>query len=112
MNSETIDTNRLKHDIEQLIAECIDLKAVLRTRWTKPMADEQRRHLAVRRKVTERFVLLAHLRGKQHVIHAPRSLAEGEEWNPSAWNARVAERLAPDYARREPVAAAQPEAAR
>ncbi len=125
MNSETtlslpsIDTNRLKHDIEQLIAECTDLKSVLRATWTKPMADEQRRHLAVRRRLTERFVLLAHTRRKQHITHRPRSLPEGEEWNVIEHNTRIAERLAPDYARASEgegesatTTAAQPEAGR
>jgi hypothetical protein len=110
MNSDLIDNDRLKHEIEHLIEECTLLKGVLRTRWTKPMADEQRRHVHVRRKLTDRFVLLAHLRGKRHVIHAPRSLPEGEEWDAVAWNVRVAERIAPDYARAS--VEAQPEAAR
>src|SRR5687767_2667495 len=98
-NYENIDIERLKHDILQLIEECMKVKGVLRVRWEKPMADEQRRHVRVRRKLTERFVLAAHLRGKRHVIHAPRSLSEGEAWDAVAWNARVAERIAPDYAR-------------
>jgi hypothetical protein len=112
MNTDygNIDIERLKIDILNLIEECMVLKRVLRVRWEKPMADEQRRHVHVRRKLTERFVLFAHVRGKRHVIHAPRALPEGEAWDAAAWNARVAERIRPDYAR--PVMPAQTEEAR
>jgi hypothetical protein len=88
MNSKT-DFVRLGRDLAALIAECIELKTVLRTTWTRPMKDEQQRLIRVRRKLTERFVLLASLRGKIHVRNVE---------NPTEYHRAIAERLAPEYA--------------
>jgi len=86
----TIDSERLRADMAALAGECRALKDVLGTTWTRPMADEQRHLARVRLKVTELCVLRAWGRGKLHV----RSVEE-----PEVWAARVAERVAKDYAR-------------
>lgn len=76
---------RLQQDIRLLIADCIHLKSLLRKRWVKPMAEEQQRLVFVRRKLTERFVLLAASRGRLHIRDAEES-------------ARIAARLGAEYA--------------
>ena len=96
---ENMHIENLKSDILKLIEECISAKRVLRAPWEGPMADLQRRHLGSKRRLTDRFVLLARTRGRLHVTHRPRGVADGEEWNAEEWNTRVAERLLPDYAR-------------
>jgi len=92
----------LQNDIRTLIADCIHLKTLLRARWTRPMAEEQRRLIRTRRRLTARFVLLAVARGRLHVIHPPRELRDApgfdlESWDAAAYNARIAERLLPGY---------------
>ncbi len=102
----SIDTSRLKHDIDLLIADCIFLKSSLRARWLRPMADEQRRLVFVRRKLTERFVLLAASRKRLHVKTPPADVrdASGSAFDASAWNAAahaeaIVSRLLPEYDR-------------
>jgi hypothetical protein len=103
MFRESVDIDRRRADLAQLTAECIEVKRALRSTWTRPMADEQRRHARLRRNITERLVLLALLRSKLHVIHPPRDA--GEPWDAAVWNAKVAERIAPAYARAAPAEA-------
>lgn len=99
LHSKTpIDTTRLLADIRLLIADCIHLKSLLRSRWTRPMRDEQQRHHLVRRRLTERFVLLAFSRGRLHVRRPPRDLPPGTSWDATAHHATIAARLLPDYA--------------
>lgn len=43
-----IDHHRLKNDIDTLIADRIRVKTVLRTRPTRPVAEEQRRLVRMR----------------------------------------------------------------
>ncbi len=76
-------------DVER---EIRTLKGVLRTRWVGPMADEQRRHMFLRKKATELYVTVAFARGRLHVQKAPRGLSPGSEWNAQAWAALIAER--------------------
>ena len=87
---DSIDSLKLRHDISQLIADCIHLKSVLRTTWLRPMAEEQRRLIRVRRNLTERFVLLAVTRKKLHVTHVEDAIA---------YHQTIAMRLLPEYAR-------------
>lgn len=84
-----IDSERLRADMAALASECRASKNVLQTTWTRPMADEQRHLVRLRLKVTELCVLRAWRRGKLHVKNV-------EE--PEAWAARIAERVAKDYA--------------
>ncbi len=76
-------------DVEREIRE---LKRVLRTRWAGPMADEQRRHMFLRKKATELYVTVAFARGRLHVQKAPRGLSPGSDWDAKAWAALIAER--------------------
>ena len=62
-----IDLARLKHDLRALAAQSKALKALLRQRWTRPMADEQRALAALRRRATRLCVLRASLRGRLHL---------------------------------------------
>jgi len=87
-----LDTTRLGHDVAHLASTCTDLKKLLRTTWTRPMAEEQRAHARARRRATELLVLLAHARGR---IHA-QTLSPDE-------HARVAERVATPYLLNEEV---------
>jgi hypothetical protein len=100
-----IDASRLKSDINALIADCIHLKTLLRTRWTRPMAEEQKRLARVRRKLTDLFILLAASRKRLHIIHAPREVRDSggpdfdlKAWDAAAYNATIANRLLPEYA--------------
>jgi hypothetical protein len=104
MLTDHIDTSRLKNDIHILIADCTHLKKLLRTRWTRPMAEEQRRLTTVRRKLTDRFVLLAATRRRLHLLRPPREVrdAGGPTFDASTWDAaahavKIASRLLPDY---------------
>jgi hypothetical protein len=108
MLSSKIDRLRLARDIRALIADCIHLKRLLRTRWTRPMAEEQQRHLRLARHLTERFVLLAASRGRLHVIRRPRELAPDATWDAITHNRTIAERLLPEYATPETMTEARP----
>jgi hypothetical protein len=70
------------------------------------MAEEQRRLIRVRRRLTELFVLLAASRKKLHVIRPPREVrdAGGPDFDAGTWDAAayshaIIGRCAPDYAR-------------
>ncbi len=89
-----IDRNRLRLDIGALAVECRAAKDVLRQTWTKPMADEQRRLVRLRHRMTELCVLTAHLRGKRHVKNPPFAKTEEEK---RAWQEAIATRVAKDY---------------
>jgi hypothetical protein len=98
MQFTSIDKNRLKSAIASLTLDCIHLKQVLRTRWTRPMIDEQRRLIRVRRAITELHVLLALSRKRLHVIHPPRDFTgDREKWNAAEYNQTIATRLLPEY---------------
>ena len=103
-----LDRSRLERDLRALESDAVNLKRVLRTRWVRPMADEQRRLLRVRREITERLVLLALARGKLHVRRRPRDLgADDATWDPDAHARKIAARLLPDYAVAENMSEAQ-----
>jgi hypothetical protein len=92
-----IDRPRLVADIVILIADCIVLKKALRTRWERPMVEEQRRLARVRRKLTGLFVLLAASRGRLHVRRPPEGVAP-DGWEAETHARAVATRLAAAYA--------------
>lgn len=60
----------------------MQLKRALRATWTRPMADEQRRRVTLRARITELFVVLAASRGRVHVTRPPRGHA-------GPWDARA-----------------------
>jgi len=100
-----LDTRRIRRDVAAGAAEATALKQLLRTTWLRPMADEQRRLLALRRRITELLVLVAHVRGRCHVTSTPRALRQaGAAWDRDAWRARIADRVALDYIPSEPEA--------
>jgi hypothetical protein len=90
-----LNSSKICSDISQLAADCIHLKSLLRTTWTRPMAEEQQRLVRVRRRLTELFVLLAYSRKKLHVIRAPRDFVG--DWDAAAYHQQIAMRLMPDY---------------
>lgn len=94
-----IDGERLRADTCALAHECRALKGLLGMTWTRPMADEQRRLARLRWRVTELCVLRAWTRGRVHVTRAPRG--SGEAWDGAEWHAKIAERVAKDYAEAE-----------
>jgi hypothetical protein len=65
-----IDFHRLRTERRRIDALIRNRKAELRTRWTRPMAVEQRELLALKRDATELCMLRAWLRGKQHLADA------------------------------------------
>ena len=91
-----IDSERLRADTNALARECRALKDVLGTTWTRPMADEQRKLVRLRWRVTELCVLRAWSRQRVHVTNAPRG--SEQNWDRAAWHAKIAERVAKDYA--------------
>ena len=93
------DSKKVRADLGALARECRALKDVLGTTWTRPMADEQRRLARLRWRATELCVLRAWMRGKRHVTKEPRAGGgSAVEWDGEAWHARIAERVAKDYA--------------
>ena len=96
---DRIDRLRLARDIAAAAAESVALKRALRVTWQRPMADEQRRLCRVRRRITELLVLLARSRGHYHLSAAPRDIRQsGASWDQEAWHAKIADRVALDYA--------------
>lgn len=94
-----IDDSRLRADMALLAKDARALKLVLRSTWTRPMAEEQRRLSRVRRRMTELCVLRAWSRGHCHVTRAPRDGAyPGMTWDREAWHTAIAARVARDYA--------------
>lgn len=99
----------IARDIATLAAEACHLRSELGTRWTRPMADEQRRRAVVRAQLTELHVTLAHGRGRIHRSSPPQNAAAG--WNPRADAAAITERVLARYAAAEPRAAVSAESA-
>jgi hypothetical protein len=63
------------------------------------MADEQRALARLARRMTDLCILRARLRGRWHVTAVPRSHRQaGAAWDREGYNARIAERVALDYA--------------
>jgi hypothetical protein len=90
-----LDSALFRSDIRDLAARIKDLKRVLRTRWEKPMADEQRELCRLKTRATDLYALRAFSRGKIHVVRAPAGFTG--EWDPRAYHRRIAERLGPTY---------------
>jgi hypothetical protein len=98
--NEAIDVVALVRDIRATAEQITALKRALRTRWLRPMADEQRALCRLRRRATELCVLRAWSRGRRHLTRAPRDgFSPLEAWEPDAYHRRVAERVGASYAR-------------
>jgi hypothetical protein len=98
MSYVRIDPHKLRTAIADLASECTLIKRVLRARWERPMAEEQKRACRLRRNLTELHVLLAWARGRLHVTSPPEQMPHVQDWDARTHAARIAERLAPDYA--------------
>jgi hypothetical protein len=85
----------LRADLAAISAEIRDLKRFLRTRWVRPMADEQRSLYGLKHRATELCALRAFARGRFHLTKAPP--AAPSDWNALTYHQRIAERLAPSY---------------
>lgn len=99
-----LDVIRVRAEIGRLCVECIQLKMVLRATWTRPMGQEQRRLVRLRRELTELLVLLAFARKKLHVRSAPRD--HQGTWDAAAYHEKIAMRLMVDYSTDEAAPAA------
>ena len=86
-----IEITKLRADIGALARECRALKDILGTTWTRKMADEQRRLIRLRWRVTELHILGAWQRTKLHA----RNVRNVDDT--AAWHAKIAERVAKDY---------------
>lgn len=91
----SINLHLLRADIRGISAEIRGLKRVLRSRWLRPMATEQRQLCQLQQRATELCALSAWSRGKLHLTRPPRSASN--DWNPVTFNLRLVERLAPSY---------------
>lgn len=109
-NRHMIHLQRLRLDLQALATESRALKRDLRSPWERPMADEQRRLVRLRRQTTERLVLLASARGRLHVRAIPTLFAgtAGTD-DVRVWHARVAERVGKDYGELPPNHPSAPE---
>ena len=67
-----IDVARLRCEIAELARQSKDLKARLRRTWTEPMASAQVELSKIRRRATQRHVLLAWTRARLHIKRPPR----------------------------------------
>ena len=102
-----IDKKRLRADLAALARDLTNTKKLLRVTWTREMSDEQRAVVRLRRRATDLHVLLAFSRGRFHLQKPLRDGAyPGMTWDRVAWHARVAERVAKDYAIAAPPAIA------
>lgn len=95
-----LDKQAIRSDILRFGIESRRLKSCLRTRWERPMADEQRRLVVVRRKLTELFVLAASLRGRFHVLPPPGGWADGE--SAEEYRERIVAACAAEYQLQSP----------
>jgi hypothetical protein len=87
------DVARFRVEIGRITESIIALKRLLRTTWTRPMADEQRELEKLKLRATELCSLRAFSRGRFHLRHGP-----GPDWNAEAHHRRIAERLGPSFA--------------
>lgn len=65
-----MDIQRLKQDRKALEERIREVKAELRSTWTRPMGDVQAEHLRLKKEATELCILRAWLRGKLHLSDA------------------------------------------
>src|SRR5262249_13585668 len=99
MPFDRIDLRRLRCDPVATPRPRSALRQSLGRPWDRPMADEQRALARLARRMTELCILRARLRGRWHVTAAPRDLRHaGAAWDREAHHARIAERVALDYA--------------
>ncbi len=94
-----LDVSRIIADIKSTEERIRSVKKLLRQRWTRPMAEEQRAWLRLARRATELYVLRAQLRGRIHQRGRPPQCACGDVWIPARHADVVARRVGLAYAR-------------
>ncbi len=82
-------------DLVEIAAAIRALKRLLRGRWTRPMAEEQRALHALKQRATDLYALLAFAHGRFHLQRAPRGAPS--DWDALIYHQRIAERLGPSY---------------
>ena len=97
-----LDIAKIIADIKIVAARIVELKRILRRRWERPMRDEQRALLRLKRQATELCVLRAHLRGRRHLVKPPWWWSGG--WDPDTAAATIASRIGLAYAPAAPAA--------
>ena len=90
-----INTALLCADIRAIAGQIKALKAVLGTRWQRPMGSEQREKCRLKERATELCALRAFARGKLHRQKPPRGAPS--DWSAMTYHQRIAERLGPSY---------------
>ena len=66
-SSIDIDVSSLHSELTELANQAKSLKKLLRATWTRPMADEQRKLVFLRRRITDACILRAMMRGRKHL---------------------------------------------
>lgn len=90
-----IDRRAFSAEISAYSEEIRALKRVLRARWDRPMAAEQRQLCGLKQRATELCALRAFSRGRLHLKKPPRD--GGAEWDALVYHQRIVERLGPSY---------------
>lgn len=93
---------KIIEDLKRLEDELRCLKRALRQTWERPMGDEQRRVVVLRRTLTDLLMTIAWSRGRLHVTSPPREHPSGTPWDPQAHAAVIAARTLSAYADRCP----------
>jgi hypothetical protein len=105
ISKETIDVPRLQREIRNGAARSRALKRRLRSTWTEPMEALQGELTALRRRLTQLYMLLAVFRGKFHVQRALRDGAyPGMVWDKRQVHECIAQRMAREFTRGPSVA--------
>ena len=86
------DVARYRVEIDRITREILGIKRLLRTTWTRPMAEEQHELRTLKLRATELCALRAFSRGRLHLRHGP-----GPDWNAELHHRRIAERLGPAF---------------
>lgn len=97
MNPINIDIPLLRRELADTARESRALKRILRTRWVRPMAAEQKTLAALAARMTALCILRAHLRGRFHRDRPPRGL-DPARWDRTAYHQQMAARAADRYA--------------
>ena len=95
LTHESHDLRALRAQLASRAHESRTLKLALSAPWTRPMAEEQRQLVRLRRRITGLCILRAFLRGRFHLVKALREGAFPDmKWDRERWHAEVAERVA------------------
>jgi hypothetical protein len=96
-----IDLPRLQQAMAAAAEAILVIKKVLRSPWPEgaEMAPQQWELHKLQRRATDLCVLRARMRGRYHLAAAPRALRDaGLAWDQERHHARIAEKLAAEFA--------------